>query len=429
MIYAADIVLPISNPPIYNGAVLVIDGRIAGVGKKDELVAAHRDEEIIEFKDALLIPGLVNLHGHLECSSFDFLARPTPFSEWVGNIIKAGLAMQRDDWLSASRTGVEKYFESGITCTADITRSGVGLQAVAEAGMPALVYLEAVGIDDRNLTEAVVDLLERIKSAESILGVGDIKIGLSPHSPYSLSMSALKVCDDLSKEYGLPLSIHVAETQAEVELIRDGTGSLASTIGKRMQLEVIQRGGTGTTPAQFLAELGLVRHPLIVAQGVWLNDQDVTLIKQRGASVAVCPTSNELLGSGEAPIRKFIEHGLSFGIGTDSPASNPDMDLFVEARKVRAILEKQFNKDDARQELPTGLSSKKLMEMITLDAARMLGFANDLGSIDPGKRADLVVLNYDMTSSPSPYDYLIEKASKSTISHTILGGMIVYSRQ
>jgi len=427
MIYAADIILPISNPPIANGAVLVTDGRINAVGVKDELLAANPGEEVIEFADAILMPGLVNLHGHLECSSFDFLAKPTPFSEWVGTIIQAGLKMQRDDWLSASRAGVKKYFVSGITCTADITRSGVGLQAVAEAGMPALVYLEAVGIDDRNLTDAVVDLLERVKSAQSILGVGDIKVGLSPHSVYSLSKSALKVCNDISLEYGLPLSIHLTETQAEVELICSGTGSLASTIGKKMRLEVIKQGGTGKTPAYYLNDLGLVRDSLIAAHGVWLSDRDIALLQEKGSAVAVCPTSNELLGSGEAPIKQFIEHGLEFGLGTDSPASNPDMDLFVEARKARAILEKQLGQAKPQSEVSAALSPKRLIEMMTLGAARILGFADDLGSIDPGKRADFIILNHQDTAS-DPYDYLIETASKSLISQTILSGNIVYNR-
>ncbi len=427
MIYTADMILPISNPPITDGAVCVTDGRISAVGARDKLLAAHGDEEVIEFNDAILMPGLVNLHGHLECSSFDFLAKPTPFSEWVGTIIQAGLKMQRDDWLSASRTGVKKYFESGITCTADITRSGLGLQAVAEAGMPALVYLEAVGIDDRNLTDAVVDLLERVKSAESILGVGDIKVGLSPHSAYSLSRPALKVCNDISLEYGLPLSIHLAETQAEVELIRSGTGPLAATIGKRMQLEVVRQGGAGVTPAHYLNDLGLVRDSLIAAHGVWLSDEDIMLLKEKGAAVAVCPTSNELLGSGEAPIERFIECGLGFGLGTDSPASNPDMDLFVEVRKARTILKKQLGQAKSQTEAST-LSPEKSIEMITLDAARMLGFADDLGSIDAGKRADFIILDYDRTMPFDPYAYLIKSASKRTISHTILNGNMVYSR-
>ncbi|PIU26167.1 amidohydrolase family protein, partial [Candidatus Aquicultor secundus] len=140
-----------------------------------------------------------------------------------------------------------------------------------------------------------------------------------------------------------------------------------------------------------------------------------------------CPTSNELLGSGEAPIKQFIEHGLEFGLGTDSPASNPDMDLFVEARKARAILEKQLGQAKPQSEVSAALSPKRLIEMMTLGAARILGFADDLGSIDPGKRADFIILNHQDTAS-DPYDYLIETASKSLISQTILSGNIVYNR-
>ncbi|MBE0446658.1 MAG: amidohydrolase family protein [Actinobacteria bacterium] len=425
MIYAADAVLPITSPPIREGAVLTREGRIISVGERDTLIARNPSEEIRDFKDAILMPGLVNLHGHVECASFGSLAEPTPFLQWLGRIIKAGRNMNRDDWLRAARKGVKRYLEAGITCTADITRTGVGLQAMAEAGMPALIYFEVVGVDDRVLIEAVVDLLEKIKSGESIAEASGLRLGVSPHSIYTLSSSALKMCSEISSEYELPLSIHLAETQAEVELVRDGSGPLASAIRGRLRLEVIKQGGSGKTPAGFLDGFDLIRDSLITAHGVWLSDEDIALLKNKGASVAICPTSNELLGVGEAPINRFIDHGLGFGIGTDSLASNPELDLFLEVRKARALLAKQIGLKTNLLPLP----SKKLVEMITVDAASMLGLNDQLGSIESSKRADLIAIDYDGTgSSVDLYNYLVESASKLSISHTILGGDIVYSR-
>jgi len=423
MIYAADIVLPITSEPVKNGAVLVRDGRVVSVGYADDLVAKHKDEFVEEFKNSLLMPGLVNLHGHLECSSFDFLAKPTPFSKWLGGIIEASRKMHFDDWQEAAKVGIQKYIEAGITCAADITRSGAGLQAIAEIGMPAVVYFEAVGIDDRNLSDLVVDILGRLKSADSVAKAGNFKIGLSPHSPYTLSSEALKVCSEISEEYGLPLSIHLAETRAEVELVEYGTGPLADALKGRLRLDVIENGGSGKLPAQFLDRFNLLRDSLIAAHGVWLSDVEIRLMKERGASVAVCPTSNELLGAGEAPVGKFIEHGLKFGIGTDSIASNPEIDLFMEARKVRSLLERQLG--STRWQALT--SSKEIVKILTIDAANLLEYGSELGSVEPGKRADFAVVDYD-DSVIDPYDYLVSAVSKSSISHTILNGKVVYSR-
>jgi len=369
------------------------------------------------------MPGLVNLHGHFECADFDFLAsEPASFAQWLGGIIQAGRGMERDDWLRAARKGVADSLAAGITCSAEITRSGAGLQAAYEAGMPALIYLEVVAVDASNLMENVVGLLERLKSSEPVAQAGVQRLGLSPHSAYTLTDAALKACADIAREYALPLSVHLAETADEVELVRSGSGALARTISDRLALDVIAAGGSGGTPAEFLDGLGLVNDSLIAAHGVWLNDDDIALMRQKGATVAVCPTSNALLNVGEAPIGSFVEHGLSFGIGTDSIASNPSFDLFVEARKVGAIFKKQHG-------VRSRLSSRRLVEKLTIEAARILGFDDDLGSIEAGKRADFIAVDAPVRRHTNPYDHLLESVTKSDITHTILGGEIVYENR
>ena len=423
MIYTADLVLPITGSPVEHGAILVKDGRIITVGERTSVLRENPREEFLDFGDALLMPGLVNLHGHFECAAFDFLAsEPTSFSQWLGGIIQAGRGMERDDWLRAARTGVADSLAAGITCSADITRSGAGLQAAYEAGMPALIYLEVVAVDASNLMETVVDLLERLKSSEPVAQAGVQRLGVSPHSAYTLTEAALKACADIARQYTLPLSIHLAETADEVELVRGGSGALARAISDRLALEVIAAGGSGSTPAEFLDGLGLINSALIAAHGVWLSEDDIILMRQKGAAVAVCPTSNELLNVGEAPIGSFVERGLSFGIGTDSIASNPTFDLFVEAGKVRAIYKKQGG---ARSKL----RSQMLVEKLTIEAARILGFDDDLGSIEAGKRADFIAVDTSAKRHANPYDYLLESVTKADITHTILGGEIVYENR
>ncbi|MDI6715670.1 MAG: amidohydrolase family protein [Actinomycetota bacterium] len=429
MIYAADFILPITSSPIKNGAVFVKEGHIMAIGEASSLTASYPDEEVHNFKKSILMPGLVNLHSHLECSSFGFLAKPAPFSDWLKEMIKAGYAMGKDDWLQAARQGIKKSLAAGMTCIADITRTGAGLHAITEINMPALAYLEVVAVDDKNLLDAVADLLEKVKGFWAITTTSELKLGISPHSPYSLSSSALNALSEISSEYELPITIHLAESKAEVDLISKGDGQLADLVQGRLDLDVIKQGGSGKSPAFFLDSFGLIRNSLIAAHGVWLNENDIELLKRRGSSVVLCPTSNELLRVGEAPVAKFIQQGLKVGIGTDSLASNPEYDLFAEIRKVRSIFSKQSAMEkSALKEDEVDLSSKRLIEMITIDAATILGFSDRLGSIEPGKRADLVVIDFSSTSFTNPYDFLVESASKSMISHTILGGEIVYYR-
>lgn len=423
MIYTADLVLPITGSPVEHGAILVKDGRVVAVGERARVLKENPCDEVHDFSDALLMPGLVNLHGHFECAAFDFLAtEPTSFSQWLGGIIQAGRGMERDDWLRAARKGIADSLAAGITCSADITRSGAGLQAAYEAGMPALIYLEVVAVDASNLMETVVGLLERLKSSEPVAEAGAQRLGLSPHSSYTLTGAALKACADIARQYTLPLSMHLAETADEVELVRSGSGALARVISERLSLEVIAAGGSGSTPAEFLDGLGLVNNSLIAAHGVWLSEDDIVLMRQKGAAIAVCPTSNELLNVGEAPIASFVAHGLSFGIGTDSIASNPSFDLFVEARKVRAICKRQGG-------AASKLNSQALVEKLTIEAARVLGFNDDLGSIEAGKRADIIAIDTSAKRQANPYNYLLESVTKSDITHTILGGEIVYENR
>ncbi|HEY3373459.1 MAG TPA: amidohydrolase family protein [Candidatus Aquicultor sp.] len=423
MIYTSDIVLPITQNPIRKGAVLVENGLIAAVGERESLLQAHPDEKIKDFGCSILMPGLVNLHGHLECSLFEGLAQPTQFISWLEGIIQAGRRLDQAGWVEAARLGVRKYFEAGITCTADITRSGAGVLAMAEVKMPGIVYMEAVAIDNSNLADAVVDILGQLKSAEMMVQTDTFAIGLSPHSPYTLSEPALKACIEIASTGNLPVTTHLAETQAECELLQNGSGELAVLMGKRLKIDAIERGGYDTTPARYLDRLGVLQPGLIAAHGVWLTAEDLGLLKEKGVCIAACPTSNELLGTGKASISQFFEQGLEFGIGTDSAASNPQLDLFDEARKMYRLYKEQTGGDER-------LTAQHIIHKLTINAAQALGLADKLGSIEPGKRADFIGVDCAgaVNAGNDVYAFILEHTSKAQVNNTVLGGNLVYTR-
>jgi 5-methylthioadenosine/S-adenosylhomocysteine deaminase len=341
--------------------------------------------------------------------------------------------------LAASREGVKRYLQSGITCTADITRSGTGIQALLEAGMPSVIYLEAGAIENKNSAWSVIDILEKIKSTQNMVDCGWMKVGLSPHSPYTLSAQALKVCAQIAQECELPLTIHVAETKDEIDLIEKGAGSLAERIRARLQIEAIEVSGTGKTVVEFLDEQGLLKSDTVAAHGVWLNKKDIETLKERDAVIALCPTSNEILNAGVAPVGMFAKAGLRFGFGTDSAASNPEMDLFLEARKAVGILAGVGSTDsgttyveDAHAGATNARSTEKIdpravVEKLTIEAATILSLDKYVGSIDDEKRADIIVLDYPDLNC-NPYEHILNVAEKSLVQKTILAGSIVYDR-
>jgi 5-methylthioadenosine/S-adenosylhomocysteine deaminase len=291
--------------------------------------------------------------------------------------------------------------------------------------MPSVIYLEVVAIDRKNIAWSVIDILERVKSTQNMIDSGWVKVGLSPHSPYTLSAQALKVCAQIAQEYELPLTIHVAETKDEVELIKTGAGSLAERIGARLEIEAIETSGTGKTAVEFLDEQGLLKSDTVAAHAVWLNKKDVETLKERNTVIALCPTSNEILNTGVAPVGMFAEAGLRFGFGTDSAASNPEMDLFLEARKAARIMSGVDAADigDTRE----NIDPRAFVEKLTIEAAAILSLNEFVGSIDDCKRADLIVVDYP-DPERDPYEYILNVAEKSLVQKTILAGSIVYDR-
>jgi cytosine/adenosine deaminase-related metal-dependent hydrolase len=371
-VLSADWVLPIEGPPIEDGAVAIEDGRIAAVGTRDELEAgAH-------YGDAVIVPGFVNAHSHIEYAVYGgFGDGLGDFAEWITLHIERKARIGWDEYVDIARLGAAECLASGITTIGDCSYSGAAAVACAELGLRANVYLEVFGADPAPALESFAARRERIADVLS----ERVRPGISPHAPYSVSLELYRAAAEL----GLPIATHISESPAEVKYVTTGEGPW----GKYGDLLVTPPGTTGT---RLLAEHGLLGPNVVAAHCVVVDAEEIGLLASTQTAVAHCPRSNAALGCGVAPLAELRDAKVRVGVGTDSPASAPSFDFFEEVRDVVFAAR-------ARAQRPDVLSPVDALELATLGGARALGLEGEIGSLLPGKRADLVVVSLEA----SPY--------------------------
>jgi cytosine/adenosine deaminase-related metal-dependent hydrolase len=313
-VLSADWVLPVEGPPIEAGAVLIEDGRIAALGTAEELGEGR------SYDDAVIVPGFVNAHSHLEYAVYggfgDGLGN---FAEWITLHIQRKARIGWDEYVDVAKFGAAQCLASGITTVGDCSYSGATAVACAELGLRATVYLEVFGADPTRALEHFAGIRDRVADAFSMR----VRPGVSPHAPYSVSLELYEACAEL----GLPIATHISESRAEVGYLRTGTGAW----GGYKDLLVASPGKTGT---HLLAEHGLLGPHVVAAHCVVLDEDEIDLLASTGTGVAHCPRSNAALGCGVAPLTELRAAGARIGVGTDSPASAPSFDFFEELRSV-----------------------------------------------------------------------------------------------
>jgi cytosine/adenosine deaminase-related metal-dependent hydrolase len=367
-VLSADWVLPVEGAPIENGAVSIENGRVAAIGPVTELGEGTR------YSDAVIAPGFVNAHSHLEYAVYGgFGDGLGDFAEWITLHIQRKARIGWEEYVDIARLGAAECLASGVTTVGDCSYSGATAVAASELGLRATVYLEVFGAEPGPALEHFAAIRDRAGASFS----DRVRPGVSPHAPYSVSIGLYEACAEL----GLPLATHISESRSEVTYLLSGEGAW----GAYRDLLVDPPGETGT---RLLAEHGLLGPELVAAHCVVLDDEEIGLLASSGTGVAHCPRSNGALGCGVAPLAELRAAGARVGVGTDSPASAPSFDFFEELRSVLISAR-------GRARRPDVLSASEALELGTLGSARALGLDDEIGSLAPGKRADLVVVSLE----------------------------------
>lgn len=419
-LHSAPIVLPVTAEPIGDGAVLVDGDRVLDVGPRARLAAEHPDVRERAWA-GILTPGLVNAHAHLQYTDFEELnALDVPFHVWIGKLVTKRATFTDAMWSESTRRGLHLMLRSGTTAVADIVTDPAGvLPPTARSGIGGVSYIEIVFEDARSWSESGRNrLLERLGS-----GPAGRALGVSPHTPYTIAAAVFVDCVAIARDKGLRLHPHVAESPAESEFVLTGTGPFAETMTKAGKaMELIRDGGSGLSPVGFLDRLGVFGPDMHAAHCVHCDPRDRSVLRERGVTAALCVRSNKILQSGQPPVADYLREGSPFGIGTDSLASTPSLDLLEEAAALRALAREQGYADDDLD--------RRILEAATLGGADAMGLG-EAGGLEAGSRADLAVF-----AVPGLEDLAPEQAARALFdaaaqgSHrclgTVLGGTIVH---
>ncbi len=402
-------VLTMNDHPAYiaRADIGILDGRIHFIQDKNRDSKNHGPDEahvMIPARGRLVMPGLVNTHTHLPMVLLRGLADDLPLMQWLNGFIfpAEGRFMNRETVYAGSLLAMAEMILSGTTTFCDsyffVDRIA---EAALEMGMRGVVCQGFIDFPSPDIpnplakTRLAEEFLSRWKHRNPL-----IKPALFCHAPYTCSEKTLKDIKEMSDEWHVPYLTHLAETREEVRMIRDSHGK---------------------SPADYLDSLGVLDNGTIAVHCNWLTDQDMDLLARRRVKTVHCPQSNMKLAAGMAPLPGLLRRGIPVGLGTDGAASNNRLDLFREmgaAARIHKVIEMN----------PTVADAMTILRMATIGGARLLGLDQQIGTVEVGKSADLILVDLDqphLTPLYSIPSHLVYAASGTDVSSVIINGKVV----
>lgn len=400
--------VPMNGTPVRGGAILIDGGgRIVAAGPADA-IPDPPGADARHHPDCVLIPGLVNAHTHLELTGLAGAIDATDFADWIRRIIALKATFDYAHFLSAARQGIADCFGAGVTTIADTGDSGAVIEALSDVGGSGVVYHEVFGPDPAQCEASLAGLQQRVAERRRFT-TERIRIGVSPHAPYTVSGPLYRAVSRWARSERLPMATHVAEPPGEMALFREGTGSFA---------DMWQRRGIALPPGPVTPVEWLERHEalgpdVLCVHVVHAEGHDVVRLARAGAAVAHCPLSNHAHAHGTAPLRAFLDAGLRVGCGTDSVVSVGRLDLLAEARAARRLAD---------------LDAMAALALCTLAAARAIGMDSEVGSLEAGKWGDVAIVRTGDAPSADEACERVLASRPDDVEETLLGGRTVFRR-
>lgn len=401
-------VVTMAGPNIERGSVAIHNGEIVAVGPSNEIDRRYNAKTVIRAGGMAVAPGFVNAHTHVPMTLFRGISDDMALMDWLQKFIFPAEAKNVDrefvKW--GTRLAAAEMIRSGTTTFADMYyfESDIARETKAAGlrGVLGETVLDFPAPDNKTWEAAMAYMREYAKRWK-----GDplITPAIAPHAPYTVSADHLRQVRALATELKIPILIHVSETRDELRQIAEKY--------------------EGTTPGAFLDSIGFLGDDVVAAHGVWLTAEEIKTFAARKTGVAHCPESNQMLASGVAPIIDMIKAGMEVGLGTDGPAgSNNNLDM-VEEMASAARLQKVSRND------PQAISAREVLRLGTIGGAQVLGLADKIGTLERGKRADVVIVDLQQARVQPVYaveSAIVYAASGNAVVTTIVDGKILLRR-
>lgn len=384
-----------------NAEVAIEEGRIVNVrhNAKNEI----EQTSVIDLGHSILLPGLVNAHAHLELTKAQpHVGAHERFTDWIRELVGVTRQWNAETFNSSLRLGIEQSVKAGTTSIGDISR-GVTQRSQYSAGkMRVRLFREVIDFNPETADETFESLLSDLQHVQRL---PNVHIGLAPHTPYTVSERLLRRCIELAHRRSWRLCIHLAETRAELEFLKRGTGEIREF---REEFGIPRDWKPpGVSPVQYLESLGCFEQPVTLIHGNYVEEKDFEIIASSESSVVYCPRSHRYFGHETHPFQEMMNRGICVGIGTDSLASSPSLSVLDEMRFLAAAC--------------PDLERTTIIRMATLNGLRALGLPEDEAYLLPGCRADLVGVRLPRVE---PLDGLF--SDESSINFSMAGGEIVF---
>lgn len=419
VVHSARIVVPMTAPPILDGAVAVQGGRILHVGERswvvDQLAAAGLTHTERSWRGAIL-PGLVNAHTHLQYTGMASVGAKqfADFDDWARAF---GPVYEQDhDWRAEAARGAALSVAAGVTSLADVVTDLSAASALADAGLGGIAYWEVMDWENSAWAShgraQVLDELTRIPESPGV--------GLSPHAPYSLDVDPLLELPDIVRQQGLRLHLHLGESAFEGERVPGADGTSEQHEDWRFvgvpSFRALRELGFGASATSFVDRLGVLGPDCHVAHGVYMTADDRALLRARGTTVALCPRSNAVIGLDPPPVADYLREGSAIAVGTDSLSSSPSLDLMADVTALHLIARSQgYGGPDLHA---------RLLSAATLGGAHAMGLdtgPDRVGHLAVGARADLAVFDVDARTVPDAFAELVEDGAGRAVGTVVRG--------
>jgi aminodeoxyfutalosine deaminase len=404
-ILAARYLLPVSRPPIRDGALLIEGNRLRAVGTRAALKQAHAGVPWRDLGEAILLPGLVNVHTHLELSGLRGQIRPgDAFVDWVLNLLERRRALAWEAYVAGAEEGSAELVRSGTTCVGDVTLTGASLSPLQRRGLRGVIYRELIGPDDARAGELAATPFTHLQAMREEARGTRLEVGISPHAPYSVAPRLFALCRQFQQRLGLKAAIHAAESRAEVEYLTTGTGPIRTRLLPATGWGALAPPPAASSPVAYLERLGALDPTCLLIHAVHLTEEDLDTLVRTGVAVAHCPRSNASLDGGRAPLKALRDRQIPVGLSL--------WDEIRFAHEAHAGL----------------LTPAEWIAMATVGGARALGLDRDIGTLEPGKRADLTAIILDEPGA-DPHEYLVHEAHPGRVLLTAVDGTSLYERE